>query len=189
MANKFVGNVDVTDDHDKRTIRLNGNNGNVVLGGSGQDGDLSMKDRDGKTTVVVDGQNGALCLGGKGQDGDLIVKDNSGETTIHLDGQSGEIRIRDWRISVPDYVFDDGYELPDEAQLRAFIAENKHLPGIPSARTVAEEGLGLTRLCLGLLEKVEELTLYTLRQDERLEAMEKRLLELESNATDPTDDI
>ena len=58
----------------------------------------------------------------------------------------------------PDYVFEAGYELMPLDSLEAYVAEERHLPGIPSTEDVAQEGLELGQMNARLLEKVEELT-------------------------------
>ena len=68
----------------------------------------------------------------------------------------------------PDYVFEADYELMPLAALGAFVRERGHLPGVPTAEEVAAEGVRLGEMQAALLEKVEELTLYVLEQDERL---------------------
>ena len=55
--------------------------------------------------------------------------------------------------------------------MEAFIKENKHLPDIPSAETVVEEGIDVAAMDAKLLQKIEELTLYvieTAKENERL---------------------
>lgn len=84
-------------------------------------------------------------------------------------------------LNVPDYVFEPGYELRSVSELATFIAENGHLPNVPSAKEVAENGLNMTQLYLTLLEKIEELTLYTIDQQERIEALESKLQEISSD--------
>jgi predicted nuclease with TOPRIM domain len=69
---------------------------------------------------------------------------------------------------VPDYVFEEDYHLMPLEELDAFIREHKHLPGVASAEEVKREGLDLGGSQLSVLEKVEELTLYTLQQHEQL---------------------
>ena len=55
-------------------------------------------------------------------------------------------------------------------ELRNYIQQKKRLPDIPSAEEVkAHGGHNMTELQLKLLEKIEELTLYTLEQDQQLE--------------------
>ena len=63
-------------------------------------------------------------------------------------------------IDWPDYVFSDSYDLMPIAQLENHIKVNGHLPGIPSADQVAEDGINLGQMNARLLEKIEELTLY-----------------------------
>ncbi|MDB4285306.1 hypothetical protein N9903_00165 [bacterium] len=81
---------------------------------------------------------------------------------------------------IPDYVFDPNYNLMPLDRLATFIEEEKHLPRIPSAKEM-KDGVNMSRLQMQLREKVEELTLYILAQEEailelqsRLEALEKR---------------
>ena len=73
----------------------------------------------------------------------------------------------------PDYVFDTDYELMTLQELEKYIAENKHLPNIPTAKEVEEQGLSLGDMQVKQMEKIEELTLYII-------ALEKRIKELES---------
>jgi hypothetical protein len=68
--------------------------------------------------------------------------------------------------SWPDYVFGNDYKLRSLASLEAFIKKNNHLPNIPSAATVKEEGIDLGDMNAKLLEKIEELS-------KKVEALEK----------------
>jgi hypothetical protein len=49
-------------DAGQATIRLDGGNGNIQLGGNGQDGDLFVKDSSGEVTVEIQGNEGDICL-------------------------------------------------------------------------------------------------------------------------------
>lgn len=69
----------------------------------------------------------------------------------------------------PDYVFKPEHRLPTLKELESFIQLNKHLPGIPSAAEVEKDGLDLGDNQANLLKKIEELTLYAIEQDKRLE--------------------
>jgi hypothetical protein len=74
----------------------------------------------------------------------------------------------------PDYVFEPGYNLMPLPDLRTFIEQKKRLPDIPSAEDVKKQGgHNMTELQLKLLEKIEELTLYTLEQDEELQQVKR----------------
>lgn len=74
--------------------------------------------------------------------------------------------------NIPDYVFKPDYNLMPLFDLRNYITTNQHLPNIPSAAEYEETGVDLGELNRLLLEKVEELTLYILQQDERLRKLE-----------------
>ncbi|MFW2541668.1 hypothetical protein ACN2XU_03420 [Primorskyibacter sp. 2E107] len=82
-------------------------------------------------------------------------------------------------LTVPDYVFDEGYALRPLSEVSRFIAENGHLPDVPSAADVTEHGLDLTRMQLAQLRKIEELTLYILKQQALIDAQAERLARLE----------
>ncbi len=79
----------------------------------------------------------------------------------------------------PDYVFEKNYHLTPLKDLETFIKKNKHLPNIPSAKTIAENNnqVDLGDLQLKLLEKVEELTLYIIQQQKEIEALKIKLAE------------
>ena len=70
-------------------------------------------------------------------------------------------------------------EMMSPADLRAYIEREKHLPGIPSAEEIRREGLNLSRFQMNLLQKIEELTLFTLTQQEEIDKLEARLQEIE----------
>jgi hypothetical protein len=75
----------------------------------------------------------------------------------------GTIRSKEVIVEVNgwcDYVFAEDYDLRSIDSLREFIAENGHLPEVPSALEVEEGGIGLGEMNKVLLKKVEELTLY-----------------------------
>lgn len=91
----------------------------------------------------------------------------------------------------PDYVFEKyytgtsivspDYKMPTLKALAIFIEANHHLPKIPSAETLSNEGMELKKMNLLLLEKIEELTLHTIEQQEQLEALKDRLSALEKD--------
>lgn len=84
----------------------------------------------------------------------------------------------------PDYVFKPGYNLMPLAELAAYIADNGHLPNVPNVEEVAANGLNMTELQMKILEKVEELTLYTLEQEQTIKALRDRIATLETPAQD-----
>ena len=75
----------------------------------------------------------------------------------------------------PDYVFEDEYELMCLEELEKYIKTNKHLPKMPSEAHVVEHGADLGQINQVLVEKVEELTLYTIRQHKEIRTLYNEL--------------
>ncbi len=82
-----------------------------------------------------------------------------------------------------DYVFAKDYKLRKLSDVEAYVRENKHLPGIPSAEQVVKEGIDLGKMDAKLLEKIEELTLYMISQDKKLQELELKNTELNNKIT------
>lgn len=74
-----------------------------------------------------------------------------------------------------DYVFASDYKLMPLPELEKYVKENKHLPNIPSAEKVVEEGMDVGQMTSKLLEKVEELSLYIIDQNKKIEALQKEV--------------
>lgn len=81
--------------------------------------------------------------------------------------------------SWPDYVFNDDYQLPSLHQLSTYIKQNKHLPDVPSAAEVANDGISLGDMDAKLLRKIEELTLYMIALKKENEDLRNRVEQLE----------
>lgn len=90
----------------------------------------------------------------------------------------------------PDYVFENyylgtsvlncNYQFMSLPELEKYISLNHHLPKVPSAKEMEENGLSLKEMNLLLLEKIEELTLHTIQQQKELDALKERLQLLEN---------
>ncbi len=75
----------------------------------------------------------------------------------------------------PDYVFEGNYDLKTLDEVETYIKKNNHLENIPSQQEVLKDGYDLNTMDVLLLEKIEELTLYTIEQNKRIEAIENLL--------------
>ena len=118
------------------------------------DGDLEF-------TSQSNGPNGNVVAMRVEDDGDLLV--------------TGNISSGGTQLAVPDYVFAEDYELAPLYEVEKFIVANRHLPNIPSAADVRANGLNMTEMQMALLEKVEELTLYTLQQQKTIDALQAQM--------------
>jgi hypothetical protein len=73
-----------------------------------------------------------------------------------------------------DFVFNSDYKLLTLEETDAFIKKYKHLPNIPSAEEVVKEGVDVATMDAKLLQKIEELTLYIIDLEKRLNQLEKK---------------
>jgi hypothetical protein len=100
-----------------------------------------------------------------------------------LEVSGGNIRVTggdfiDDNVAVKDYVFEKDYSLMSMHELRAFVSREKHLPNVPNADDIEKDGLNVSEFQMTLLEKIEELTLYTLQQQKQIESLRKQVNEL-----------
>lgn len=126
-----------------------------------------------KTITEKDGKIG---IGTKAPDELLTVKG-----TIHTQ----EVKVDLQGAVAPDYVFEHyfhgfsrympEYKLISLYELEDFVKANHHLPKVPAAATLDEEGLSLKEMNLLLLEKIEELTLYTIQQQKEIDALKEKV--------------
>jgi hypothetical protein len=93
---------------------------------------------------------------------------------LTVDGKIACEDVEVKQVNFADYVFKPDYYLMTFEELRAYIDQNSHLPGVPSAKEVAEDGLSISEQSRIQMEKIEELTLYILQ-------LEQRIKDLESN--------
>lgn len=78
-----------------------------------------------------------------------------------------------------DYVFTKGHVLKPLKEIELYIQENGNLPNIPSATQIAKEGYNLHEMNVKFLEKIEELTLYTIAQQKSIDEQHLAIVRLE----------
>jgi len=114
----------------------------------------------------------------------LLVENIAGNVGIGTDAPTerlsvnGKIRAQEVKVETanwPDYVFAEGYQLPSLRETAEFIKRNKHLPGVPKAAEVEENGLSLGEMNKILMQKVEELTLHLIEKDKKIEKQDEIL--------------
>lgn len=107
----------------------------------------------------------------------LSVTDNNSGKDVFRIMSNGHVFATELTIKLkddfPDYVFAKNYQLMSLSDLNTFIENNNHLPNIPNAKEVKENGLSLGEMQVKQMEKIEELTLYILELNKRLSALEQ----------------
>ncbi|WP_228425502.1 hypothetical protein, partial [Chryseobacterium jejuense] len=114
----------------------------------------------------------------------LLVKGNN----ALLQGKFEAKEIKVTLTPTADFVFDENYGLPKLEDVEKHIKEKKHLPEIASAKEMEKEGVNVGEFQIKLLQKIEELTLYTIEQNKQLKKLQenndkliKEVYELKSN--------
>lgn len=102
----------------------------------------------------------------------------------HLLYVGGSILAEEVKVELqanwPDYVFQPEYKLTPLSEVKTYVENNRHLPGIPSAAEIQEKGLSLGETQRLMMEKIEELYLHLMQTQERLEVLEKENAALKS---------
>jgi hypothetical protein len=137
-----------------------------------------IQSSDGTTQIIATQLKGIQLLGGN-------VGIGTTNPTQKL-SVNGTVRAKEVIVDTgwSDYVFDERYKLTALSETEAFVKAEKHLPGIPSAKEVAENGISVGEMQAKLLAKVEELTLYVIELKKENTALRGRvdLLEAQSPA-------
>ena len=81
-----------------------------------------------------------------------------------------------------DYVFDDTYRLRPLTEVEQFIKDNRHLPEIPSAKVMQQDGMGVADIVTKQLAKIEELTLYAIQAERDKQALADKAEQLSDKA-------
>ena len=102
---------------------------------------------------------------------------NTSAYTLYVQGGilTEELRVR---TGWADYVFEKSYELMSLTDLEAYIANNGHLPNVPSASTVEAQGIEFGEITRIQQEKIEELTLYIIDLQKQLNTLQQQVEDL-----------
>ncbi|OIP02291.1 MAG: hypothetical protein AUJ97_06150, partial [Bacteroidetes bacterium CG2_30_32_10] len=159
-----------------------GNNANTVI--MGYDGAHNYIESNNSDLLInyYNQKNVTICK-------DLSVSGNvniGNNVKIYNDGKvwaSTKIVVAN---SVPggwgDFVFNKDYKLMSLNELEQYIITEKHLPNIPSAKEIDTDGIDLGNMNNLLLQKVEQLTLYIIEQNKKIENLEKDMQTLKDNS-------
>ncbi len=99
--------------------------------------------------------------------GNLCIGTTSSDVNARLT-VAGKISAQDITIKADagaDFVFEKDYALPSLKHVEQFVQEYKHLPEIPSAQEMQENGVQVSEMQTKLLQKIEELTLYVIKMN------------------------
>jgi len=144
--------------------------------------------------LILQSRTGNLLL--ETNDGSQYVHINSNGqvgigTQTHIDNSftkltvAGRIHAKEVKVTAnaggADFVFNNNYILPNIKEIDKFIHTNKHLPDIPSAEEMQQNGIDLGEMQIKLLQKIEELTLYVIELKKENEEMKVAINKLKEN--------
>ena len=124
---------------------------------------------------------------GEGANTKLLLNPNGGNVGIGTNTPSeklsvnGTIRSKEVKVEAspwPDYVFEEGYKLRSLEETKTYIDTHKHLPEVPSAQEIEENGVALGEMNMLLLKKIEELTLHQIQLSELIRTQQKEIEKL-----------
>ena len=187
------GNIGIGTTSPNGKLQLQGNDGEQVQGqihivgnGGPGNGDAYVSFYEGdevnsKWSVgVKDGGNAFAISNGLTMDmaPKLVIKDVTGNVGVGTTSPDSKLTVKgnihaeevkvDLNVPAPDYVFKKEYKLKSLEEVQKHIEENGHLPNIPSAQEIQANGIKLGEMDMKLLEKIEELTLYILEQNNKI---------------------
>ncbi len=197
------GHLQLKDSKGDRTLWFDSDRATIFAGKIGKDGCVSVVDKNGLVATEIGADNIYLTgfgnnlatislrdsslserielnVGGSKDLCTIKLKDKNGKITIQLNGNTGEIqstgdiKAKVATIQVPDFILEPNYKILSIGKLDQFIKKHKHLPDIPSADQIKEEGINLTDFSLKLLQKIEELTLYVIDLQKQIDELKKR---------------
>ena len=130
---------------------------------------LSILRSDSKNPFIVYG-NGKTQIG----IGTPKVAGAAANAMLSVDGLvlAKEIKVAIANTHWADYVFEKEYKLMSLKDVESYIIKNKHLPEVQSTSEVENNGIDLAEINATMLKKIEELTLYLIQQNKRIENLE-----------------
>ncbi len=110
----------------------------------------------------------------------LIAKTSQTNSNYKFD-VNGSVRANEVVVNTSgaDFVFKENYPLMSLKEVEQHIKTKKRLPGIPSAKEMQKNGIGVGEMQTNLLQKIEELTLYVIELNDENHSLKERLVRLE----------
>lgn len=110
----------------------------------------------------------------------FVINGENGNALLNGKFEAKEIKVTS--SPTADFVFEENYNLPTLEDIEKHIKEKKHLPEIVSAKVMEKEGVNVGEFQIKLLQKIEELTLYSIEQNKQIKQLQEENKTLKSQS-------
>lgn len=148
-------------------LQFSKDEGNAYISNIGTNGNLAFTTNGGSANI-------RMFISATGNVG--IGTTNPGTFKLAVEGKVGAREfVATLSTPWPDFVFSKEYTLMPLSELENFVNETNHLPNIPSSKEISDNGVSLGEMNSMLLQKIEELTLYIIDQNKKIEALQNEV--------------
>jgi hypothetical protein len=155
---------------------------NISAGANTSNADLIVVGSNNYPNALKIDYKGVALFNVTGTSGSLFKIKNQGIDlfAVRYDGVAFAREVVVTLSSFPDYVFANDYKLISLKEVKKYINLNNKLPHMPSAKEVNENGASLGEIQKITVEKVEELFLYVIQLEEKIEILNNKLKDFEN---------
>jgi hypothetical protein len=155
---------------------------NISAGANTSNADLILVGSNNYPNALKIDYKGVALFNVTGTSGSLFKIKNQGIDlfAVRYDGVAFAREVVVTLSSFPDYVFANDYKLISLKEVKKYINLNNKLPHMPSAKEVNENGASLGEIQKITVEKVEELFLYVIQLEEKIEILNNKLKDFEN---------
>lgn len=146
------------------------NQGSVLINSTGGSSSLEINSTGSGSAFVINNGTGHA----------FVINNSAGNKIVQIQ-DNGILMAREVKVNTnswPDYVFEDSYELEPLSSVKDSITSSGHLPGVPSAEEIEQNGLELGEMQRIQMEKMEEIYLHMINMEARITQLEKENAEL-----------